>query len=297
VGDDEISAILDASGFAFGDRLGAERTLRFAEDVEVACQAGKQIVMLPQALGPFEVTEIRDAFARIVNACDRVYARDPVSLEHAHAAAGNDERIRLAPDFTNLIECPPAGQRAKGGGRACIVPNQRMIEHASDSKAAGLYLPMLNQCIAATRQAGLEPFILIHGKHDVPLAEALQKDSRQLLEIVQESDPVRIKHVIGSSGLVIASRFHALVSALSQGVPAIGTSWSHKYEMLFSDYECDRFLLPVGVNEDQIFELVGLATDSGRDELVNKLRSNGQRMVEQTRRMWEDVASIVFLKT
>jgi len=296
VSDDEISAVLDASGFAFGDRLGAKRTLRFAEDVEVARRAGKKIVMLPQALGPFEIPEIRGAFARIVNACDRVYARDPLSFEYARAAARNDERIHLAPDFTNLVECPPADW-AENGRRACIVPNQRMIEHARDSKAAGLYLPMLNQCIAATRHAGLEPFVLVHGKDDIALAEALQQESRQLLEIIHESDPVRIKQVIGSSDLVIASRFHALVSALSQCVPAIGTSWSHKYEMLFGDYECEQFLLPVGVDKDQIFDRVGLATGSERAELVGKLRDNGQRMAEQTRRMWEDVASIVFRKT
>jgi colanic acid/amylovoran biosynthesis protein len=171
-----------------------------------------------------------------------------------------------------------------------------MIEQAKNREAAGSYLPMLNHCIAAVREFGLEPSVLIHGKHDVALAEALQKESPQPLEIIHESDPVRIKQVIGCSLLVIASRFHALVSALSQRVPAIGTSWSHKYEMLFGDYECRQFLLPVGVGKDQIFDQVRLATGPERTVLLAKLRTNNERLVGQARQMWKEVEQIIFEK-
>jgi hypothetical protein len=149
------SPVFDISGFAFGDQHGAKRTVHFAEDLAAARRAGKKIILLPQALGPFEEPKIRDAFARIVDACDRLYTRDRISLEHARNAAGNGQRIRLAPDFTNLVKCPPT-VAANGGRRACIVPNQRMIEHAKNQKAADGYLRMLHHCIAAAREAGLE---------------------------------------------------------------------------------------------------------------------------------------------
>jgi colanic acid/amylovoran biosynthesis protein len=290
---DEISAVVDAAGFAFGDQHGAERAVEFAEDLADARRAGKRIVMLPQALGPFEEPKIRDAFARIVDACDHLYARDRISLEHARNAAGNDQRIRLAPDFTNLVDCPPA-DLANRGRRVCIVPNRRMIEHAGGREAADRYLRMLHHCIAAARHAGLKPSVLIHGTQDVTLAEALMKESSQPLEIIREPDPVRIQQLIGCSFLVIASRFHALVSALSQGVPAIGTSWSHKYEMLFGDYDCGQFLLPAAVGKDQIFEQVDLATGPHRAVLVDRRRSNGQHLRGQARQMWKEVEQTLF---
>jgi colanic acid/amylovoran biosynthesis protein len=293
VGDEEIGAVLDAAGFAFGDQHGAERTVSFAEDLAAARRAGKKIVMLPQALGPFEQPRIRDAFGRIVDACDRLYARDRVSFEHARRAAGNDERIRLAPDFTNLIKTPCLSESNRHR-RACIVPNQRMVEKAESQKSADNYLPMLNHFVAAVENEGLEPVLLIHGREDVGLGEALQKTSRKSLDVICESDPLRIKEEIGSSFLVIASRFHALVSALSQCVPAIGTSWSHKYEMLFSDYGCSEFLLPVEVPKDKIFECVRLATGAQRVDLVDTLRTKGHRLVQRALRMWEEVDNILF---
>jgi len=106
---------------------------------------------------------------------------------------------------------------------------------------------------------------------------------------VQEADPVEIKRLLGRSRLVIGSRFHALVSALSQGVPCIATSWSHKYEMLFKDYACEEMVLPVPSTVDQIRTCVDQAIGAARPDLVARIKQSAERLVHQVHGMWERV--------
>ena len=288
VREDEVDAVLDASGFAFGDQHPLERTVRFAEDVERWRAQGKPVVLLPQALGPFEQPEMRAAFIRVLRAATLVYARDRISFDHAKSAWPEVPNLRLAPDFTNLVK-PLPPEETGALNRACIVPNQRMIEKAATPEQAAAYAPLMAQAVQAVEAHGVEPVLLVHGAHDAPVVEAVQAHVGRTLPVIKETDPVRIKAELGRSRLVIASRFHALVSALTQGVPAIATSWSHKYEMLFEDYGCPELVLSVSATEEQVRAAVERTLGSGRLEIERVLEERGTIVRESVERMWQEV--------
>ncbi|ARA94415.1 hypothetical protein AWN76_015480 [Rhodothermaceae bacterium RA] len=290
--EDEVDAILDASGFAFGDQHPLQRTVRFAEDVERWRRQGKPVVLLPQALGPFEQPAMRAAFARVMRAATLVYARDPVSLEHARSVAPDAQNLRLAPDFTNLVK-PLEPEEIGSLNRACIVPNQRMIEKATSREEADAYVPLLGTVVRAVEAHGVEPVLLIHGAHDTPLVEGVQQHLGRSLPVIEERDPVRIKAELGRSRLVVASRFHALVSALTQGVPAIATSWSHKYEMLFADYGCPDLVLPVPADAEQVHAAVTRTLGPEREGLVGTLQARAGAFMAQMRDMWQEVDGVL----
>lgn len=292
VTDDDVDVLLDASGFAFGDQHPAERAIGFARRVEAAKEAGKTVILLPQALGPFKREAIRKGFARIIDAADLVFARDDVSMEHAQDAVGNPEHLKQAPDFTNLVQ-PELSVQSDASERACIVPNRRMVEHAESEEAAAAYVPFMGKCVNAAEAAGLSPVLLVHEQDDDALAVDIQQHLEREVPIHLESDPVALKRFLGESHLVLASRFHALVGALSQGVPAIGTSWSHKYEQLFRDYDCTDMLLSVLVDEGDIRHCVGSAIGARRDDLRKRLDERGARLKEETEKMWGRINGIL----
>lgn len=293
VTEQDIDAVLDASGFAFGDQHPVDRATAFATRLERARKQNNPIVLLPQAFGPFKKQGSRDAFKRIVAAADLVFARDDVSLEAATEAVGSglSSKIIQAPDFTNLVKSVPLnGSRREG--RACIVPNQRMIEKATSSKSADAYLPFLQACIESAEHHGLQPTLLVHGNDDSELAVALSEQLGHALPTIHERDPLAIRSILGACDLVIGSRFHALVSALSQGVPAIGTSWSHKYEMLFDEYGCAEMLLSVTADREEIDACVARATGAGRGELQLRIASAGDVLQKQVEDMWKRVDDV-----
>ena len=45
----------------------------------------------------------------------------------------------------------------------------------------------------------------------------------------------QVKSVIGSCDILLSSRYHALIAALSQQVPAVAIGWSHKYDELMAE--------------------------------------------------------------
>ncbi len=164
----EIYALLDASGFAFGDQHPTERAKRFADQVADAKRSGQKVILLPQALGLFEKPAIRDAFSRIVRYSDLIYARDSISLQDIQDIIGHDNRVRPAPDFTNLVK-PKLSFGTDKSRRVCIVPHQRMIEKANSKKEADRYLPLLASFIRFASEANLEATLMVHGKEDRPL--------------------------------------------------------------------------------------------------------------------------------
>ena len=288
VTEDELDAIVDASGFAFGDQHPLRRTVQFAENVERWKAQGKPVVLLPQALGPFKQPEMRAAFARVLKAADLVYAREPESMNHARSACPDAASLREAPDITNLVKPLPIEEVGQLD-RACIIPNQRMIEKAKSKREVEAYVPMLVAAIRAIEGQGVESVMLVHGEDDIPLVEEILSRLGKDLPVISETDPIKIKAELGRSRLVFGSRFHALVGALSQGVPAIGTSWSHKYEMLFANYSCPDLILPVTTKDGSVKALIDHVLGARYSELVKKIRLNARQIEDQVRAMWREV--------
>jgi colanic acid/amylovoran biosynthesis protein len=227
-----------------------------------------------------------------VDAADLVFARDDVSMQHAQDAVGPQNHLRQAPDFTNLV-MPELAAGDESSDRACIVPNERMIENADTEEKAAAYVPFIAQCVEAIESEGLRPVLLIHGRNDRDLAEDIQHHVGREIPLHEERDPVDLKRFLGASRLLVGSRFHALVGALSQGVPAVGTSWSHKYEMLFEEYGCESMLLPVPAQKEQIQERITAAKDAGDSGLEARIRTRADALQDETRAMWERVDGVL----
>lgn len=288
----DIDAVLDASGFAFSDQLPLKRTLEFARDVERWKKQGKKIVMLPQALGPFEAPAMKDGFKRIVDAVDLIYARESESYNHAIRTAGSSEKIRLAPDITVQVEGEKSPTESVNSKKpVLIVPNFRMLDKVSPDQAQA-YIPFVGRCIEVVRKRGLDVKILLHDNaEDNRLVVPLQQYVGQI-QVLTDENPLRLKAMLGEAQLVIGSRFHALLGALSQGVPVIAAGWSHKYEMLLCDFDCPEMILNPAATEKIVGEKLDLVNLHSERIAVGLDRSRSQ-MKAKLNHMWNDIEMVL----
>ena len=145
-------------------------------------------------------------------------------------------------------------------------------------------------------EKGQKPFILVHGDiNDLVLAEKICDTVGANIQIIKETNPLKIKGILGASSATLGSRFHGLVSSLSQGIPALGVGWSHKYQMLFEDYGFSEGLLDLHMPIDELHKKMDLLFNvTTKEKIVSIIKKNNRNQKEQAQKMWDEV--IAFLK-
>jgi len=107
---------------------------------------------------------------------------------------------------------------------------------------------------------------------------------------VTAEDPQELKGLLGAAQGVVGSRFHALVSALSQGIPSLGTGWSHKYEALFADYGVEDQLLTLDCPEATLAESLDRLLDLERNGAQRQaLTARSNALKAQSAAFWDQV--------
>ena len=292
--DTEIDIVLDAAGFAYGDQWGS----RSCDELARACKRwrkqGTKVILLPQALGPFTSPRIKDRIMSVVDNVDLIFPRDTISFQHLRDVVGVRSNIIIAPDFTNLLEGILPSDFDVDKNKFCIIPNHHMIDRTSPEQSEA-YIPFIVKCVQYLMAKKLKPFLLVHeGEKDLKLARQINESMHGSIPIVQESHPLKIKGILGACEGTIGSRFHGLVSALSQGVPSLSTGWSHKYKTLLNQYGFDDGFTDVMEKDENIFRKIDLITEpSSRKKIQFRIIDKSNELKGQTEMMWKKVFKII----
>lgn len=290
----EINVVLDAAGLAYSDQWGPSATKDLARRATAWKKAGKKLILLPQAFGPFTSAEIRTAINTVADHADLIFARDPMSLKYLTEVVGERANIRLAPDFTNLLAGEPTDIALPGPSSIAIVPNARMLDK-TDRAEAKSYPKFLQTCAEILQASGHTPFFLVHeGEADLAIARQVASAIATPNAILSPDNALQAKTILGGCTAVISSRYHALVSALSQGIPAIGTGWNHKYKALFEDYGEPDALVSVTAQHQTVAASLELITDDERRKVyADMLQGSVPRIKSNAQAVWQTIFEIV----
>ncbi len=289
----DVDIVLDASGFAHGDQWGVKNTNKLLKLTEKWKKNNSKIILLPQAFGPFKNEEIKNSMRGLVENCDLIFAREEISYEYLTSIVNEKKKIYNSPDFTNLVKASKIVDFDFENNDFCIIPNYKMVSKSWIENEDNKYLSLIEESIKYLRLKGKKPFILVHeGKKDFDLANEISKRVEGI-NIFKEEDPLKVKGILNQSSGVIGSRFHSLVSALSQATPALGTSWSHKYQMLFKDYDFEDGILNLDSSSEDIHKKIDiLINEDSKNKLISKLEERSSYLKEESEKMWEKVFEI-----
>jgi len=290
----DIHVILDSSGFAYSDQWGTDSISDLRNFAKKRHEFGQKIIFLPQAFGPFDSQTNRANMLAVIEIADLLYARDHVSYQHLIRLVNDPSKIKISPDFTNIIDGIVPDYIDSNQKLAYLVPNARMVDK-SETLNLEKYINFFRTTAQQLIQFGYEVIFLVHEMNDMKLAEQLQSQVGSPSKLILEENPLIIKGLLGGCSVVVGSRYHALVSALSQGIPTLGTSWSHKYEALFIDYDCPDYLI---TNIDEEIEvkskLLTMLVEPDRSQLITRIKNAAEIQKTLTQNMWKDIYQYLF---
>lgn len=278
----DINVVFDASGFAYGAPWNDESIKNILTVSNNAKRYNQKLIFLPQAFGTFEVKQSREKMKKALENATLIFARDETSFKNIEDIAPKD-KLYLAKDFTNLLKVEKGVEKVEDA--VVIIPNCRMLDKSDGDR----YLKLLNRIIELLLEKEEKVILLNHeGKGDLVLCEQLSQKWGNL-QVIRGGDALFIKSVIGSGKGIISSRFHGIVSGLSQGVVTIGTSWSHKYKALYSDYDFNDGLIDdLNIDDNVLIEKLSfILDDKKRKMLADKLTHRSNELKEESLSTWK----------
>lgn len=286
-----IDAVLDASGYAYGDPWSNSRSAQTAREIRRLSADGKPYVFLPQAFGSFPRERESKMFGEALLRARLVYARDTESFNNLAAVAGKTAgSFRICPDFTLGI-IPPSDRascHSAGRSKVAIVPNSKLLSvynpHEGWRKMGRAFFDEVVQGLKKT----FSEVVVVNscrGDDDL-LCDALVSADPDI-ESVSPNSPSELISALSGVSLVVSGRYHSCVASLALGIPCIGVSWSHKYEPLFRDFGVGGYVVR-SPESGVVLDLArGILDDSSL--LSSTISSHRKLVSDSIERMWSEV--------
>jgi polysaccharide pyruvyl transferase WcaK-like protein len=266
----DCDIVLDVgNGDLFSDIYGADWFYLVTCHRIAALAQRVPLILSPQTIGPFRHSHLKALAKQLSMRCEKVFARDTESrrLLEELGVPGVEESVDLA------FRLPFERQRFAPGRTIKFGFNvSGLLYDDARSKRFGFglkadYLALVRTLISTMQRRSdvslvLVPHVIGQGEDgDTGICRQLSKEFN--LQIAPEfTSPVEAKTFIAGLDVLVASRMHATIAAVSSGVPAIPLAYSRKFNGVLRsvDYPLIRDLLSDDV--DTIIHSVEQALDN-----------------------------------
>ncbi len=255
----KTKCIIDVSGYALTTNFGLDTVYRYLNRIFIASKYNIPIHICSQSFGPVIYKNKSEKF--ITNFFLKKYLSYPEILE-AREKAGlqflhkyTRKNIILKPDMVLLyknkipyddlrkISFNENSYVEKSIDGVAIIPNEKIIAKTTTGKR---YLDLLKVIINYLIKKNINITLIAHCTLDKQICEELEKyfDDRLLYFDCTQYGGKMYDFLIKKFSFIIASRYHSIVHAYRNFIPAIALGWEDKYNELFvkmnqADYMID----------------------------------------------------------
>ncbi|UJP41130.1 MULTISPECIES: polysaccharide pyruvyl transferase family protein [Cellulomonas] len=217
------------SGDSFADIYGLPRLTTMSLMAELATRSGVPVVLGPQTIGPFSTLAGRAVARRSLARATTVMARDHLSAQAA-ASLGREVDV-LTTDVVFALPVPEVER-----DRDVVLNVSGLLwqpgPHVDATRYRTTVTTILDELTAQGRRVTLLAHVLASRGHDDDVPVVRELAAERGLEAVVPEDLDEVRRVVASATVVLGSRMHACLNALSVGTPAVPLAYSRKFAPL-----------------------------------------------------------------
>jgi colanic acid/amylovoran biosynthesis protein len=309
----QCDALVDISGISFAD--GREKYLPF--NVLVLWPAlllGIPVIKLSQAIGPCRHPLTRLSARLFLTRCHKIYARGKTTAAHLRDLGLSPDQWEQAADVAFSYH-PRFSLSQENGERIEALVSELTAQHTDGQRIIGLapsslvysksgqdyvdvFLRLMRSLDAdchflilpnATRQGSDKPnnndLVVINAIKNRVQTELPSEFGTRVHVVDYDINTAGSRQLIALCDILVTSRFHAMVSSLSLGIPPLVIGWSHKYAEVLDDFDLARFAVDFADPTIDVNALVGEILES-RDTICQKIQENQASVQESSARQF-----------
>lgn len=266
----EADIMLDISGLELCSKLGIYPSLRYLFKIAISKFFRTKVFLMPQSFGPFTYGKgVKQWFMiKLVSH----YMKYP-SICYAREKDGSYKLKGICKEANILLSCdmvlqnksveslllrkdmgfetlPTIKEKSVG-----FVPNKRMYEQYGKAMSLECYLNI----IGTVRNQGYNIYILCHASDDLDVAHEIKemfKYDHNIFVVEKILSCFQYQKLANDFDFIVASRYHSIVHAYKDCIPAIAIGWAVKYKELLALMKQDKYLLKVNDDKQTIFKTV-----------------------------------------
>lgn len=208
-----------------------------------------------------------------------MYARERKSAKAIYEMSGR--RIKVVPDVANIMPYEPKDGMSSSKRTVAISVSHQIVKQWN---AAENYYECISNLVQHIYNMGNIDVFLIPNEYSIGIGNSDVKVAERIIGILKEKggyvpelldvyskSSLEIKDFLAACDMVIASRYHTCVAAISTGVPVLILGWHYKYTELLTLYgQADCYVS----NTECDFERI-----KGKFDYIWKERENRKKLI------------------
>jgi len=220
-------------------------------DILTAKFLGKPVVMFPNSVGPFRTSIGRFLSKLALNNCDCVLVREPVSYEIVKSLMIRPPKI-LTSDTTVLFK-PTYDSSSDSYSNPVVGVSPGIYSHSvSEEKVYEYALAHAKALDRAIEKYGLSVVFLPHyvsgfRYDDLEVSKLIIREMKNAskAKIINVNTVAEFKSLIDRMDMVISSKMHPAVLAVSGCVPTLCIAYDHKQTGFFRSLGLSKCVIPL----------------------------------------------------
>jgi colanic acid/amylovoran biosynthesis protein len=282
-----IDVTIDISGFALGDKWGKDAAIRYCSWIELLTTLGSKVYLMPQSFGPFNFDkETIEYITKSLKCVTKIYAREESGYKELidfglKNVTMSYDSVLLEKNFDPSIVIKNISRYKEEIDATYlhnigIVPNYRLFDRGGTDKMIMLayYQNIIKRYVSDNRYCF---YLLSHAGEDLKICREIKKmfnDKSNVILVDHVLYSFNYENFIKKMDFIVASRYHSIVHAYKEGIPAIIIGWSDKYNALAATFNQKKYIVDTKYLENDGIKVYSQMINNYADEresIISKL--------------------------